>query len=42
LIQPILFKTGVYWDIAFVARLAKHFVRFWLIEHNPVGIFCRT
>jgi hypothetical protein len=42
LIQPILFETGVYWDIVFVARLLEHFVRFWLIEHNPAGTFCRT
>jgi hypothetical protein len=23
----------------FIARLLEHFVRFWLIEHNPVGSF---
>jgi len=39
LIQPILFKTAVYWAIVFVARLLEHFIRFWLIEHNPVGDF---
>jgi hypothetical protein len=39
LIQPILFKTGIYWAIVFVARLLEHFVRFWLIEHNPVADF---
>ena len=37
LIQPILFKTVVYWAIVFVARLLEHFIRFWLVEHNPVG-----
>ena len=39
LIQPILFKTAVYWVIVFVARLLEHFVRFCLVEHNPVGDF---
>jgi hypothetical protein len=39
LIQPILFKTVVYWAIVFVARLLEHFVRFWLIEHHPIGDF---
>jgi hypothetical protein len=37
--QPILFKTLVYWVVVFIARLLEHFVRFWLIEHNPVGSF---
>jgi hypothetical protein len=37
LIRPILFKTVVYWAVVFVARLLEHFVRFWLIEHNPPG-----
>jgi hypothetical protein len=39
LIQPILFKTFVYWAIVFVARLLEAFVHFWLIDHNPVGGF---
>ena len=39
LIQPILFKTLVYWAIVFLARLLEAFVRFWLIEHNPAGGF---
>ena len=39
LIQPILLKTVVYWAIVFVARLLEHFVRFCLVEHNPVGSF---
>ncbi len=39
LIQPILFKTLVYWAIVFVARVLEHFVRFWLVEHNPVSGF---
>ncbi len=32
LIQPILFKTVVYWAVVFIARLLEHFVRFWLSE----------
>jgi hypothetical protein len=39
LIQPILFKTAVYWAVVFVARLLEHFVRFCLIEGNPLGDF---
>jgi hypothetical protein len=39
LIQPILFKTTIYWAVVFVARLLEHFVRFWLIEGNPLGDF---
>jgi len=39
LIEPILFKTVVYWAIVFVARLIEHFVRFCLVEHHPVGSF---
>lgn len=39
LIQPILFKTVFYWAIVFIARLLEHFIRFWLIEHNPVSDF---
>jgi len=39
LIRPILFKTVFYWAIVFIARLLEHFIRFWLIEHNPVGEF---
>ncbi len=39
LIEPILFKTVVYWAIVFVARLLEHFVRFCLVEHHPVGSF---
>jgi hypothetical protein len=39
LILPILFKTAVYWVIVFLARMLEHFVRFSLIEHNPVGDF---
>ena len=36
---PILFKTGFYWAVVFVARLLEHFIRFWLVEHNPPGSF---
>src|SRR5271166_2872812 len=39
LIQPILFKTFVYWAIVFIARLLEAFVHFWLIDHNPAGAF---
>jgi hypothetical protein len=39
LILPILFKTVVYWVIVFLARLLEHFVRFCLVEHNPIGEF---
>jgi hypothetical protein len=39
LIQPILFKALVYWAVVFVARLLEHFIRFSLVEHNPVSEF---
>ena len=39
LIQPILFKTAIYWAVVFLARLLEHFVRFWLIEGNPASSF---
>src|SRR5215470_663502 len=39
LIQPILFKTVFYWAVVFIARLLEHFIRFWLIEHNPAASF---
>ena len=39
LIRPILFKSVFYWAVVFVARLLEHFIRFWLIEHNPLGSF---
>jgi len=39
LIRPILFKTVFYWAIVFVARLLEHWIRFWLIEHHPLGTF---
>jgi hypothetical protein len=34
LIQPILFKTVLYWAIVFLARLLERFVHFSVIEHN--------
>jgi hypothetical protein len=37
LLWPILFKTVFYWAVVFIFRLAEHFVRFWLVEHNAVG-----
>lgn len=39
LLQPILFKTLVYWAFVFIARLLEAFIRFWLIEHNPLRDF---
>jgi hypothetical protein len=39
LIQPILFKTAVYWVAVFIARMIEHLIRFCLIEHNPVKAF---
>jgi hypothetical protein len=36
LIQPILFKTAVYWVAVFVARLAERFVYFAVVDgHRP-------
>jgi hypothetical protein len=39
LIRPILFKTVFYWVAVFVARLLEHWIRFWLVEHHPLGTF---
>jgi hypothetical protein len=39
LIRPILFKTVFYWAIVFIARLLEHFIKFWLVEHHPLGSF---
>jgi hypothetical protein len=39
LIRPILFKTVFYWAVVLVARLLEHWIRFWLIEHHPLGTF---
>jgi hypothetical protein len=39
LIRPILFKTVFYWAVVFVARLLEHWIRFWLVEHHPLGTF---
>jgi hypothetical protein len=39
LIQPILFKTTVYWAVGSVIHLLEHFVEFSLIDHNPIGSF---
>jgi hypothetical protein len=39
LIRPILYKTVFYWAIVFVARLLEHWIRFWLVEHHPLGTF---
>jgi len=39
LIQPILFKTAVYWVAVFFARLAERFVHFSVVEGNRPGDF---
>jgi hypothetical protein len=39
LIEPILFKTTVYWVAVFFARLAERFVRFSLIDGNRPSDF---
>jgi len=39
LVRPILIKTAFYWAVVFVARLLEHWVRFWLVEHHPLGTF---
>ena len=39
LIRPILFKTVFYWAIVFVARLIEHWIKYWLVEHHPLGTF---
>jgi hypothetical protein len=39
LLWPILFKTVFYWAVVFIARLLEHFIRFWLVEHNPASRF---
>jgi hypothetical protein len=39
LIRPILFKTVFYWAAVFVARLLEHWIKYWLVEHHPLGTF---
>src|SRR3974390_1482581 len=39
LIRPILFKAAFYWAVVLVARLLEHWIRFWLVEHHPLGTF---
>jgi len=39
LIQPILFKTAVYWVAVFFARLAERFVHFSVVDGKPPGDF---
>jgi len=39
LIRPILFKAAFYWAFVLVARLLEHWIRFWLVEHHPLGTF---
>jgi hypothetical protein len=38
LLQPILFKTSVYWVAVFFARLTERFVHF-VVDGNPPGAF---
>jgi hypothetical protein len=39
LLRPILFKTAFYWAVVFVARLLEHWIRYWIVEHHPLGTF---
>jgi len=39
LIQPILFKTAVYWVAVFFARLAERFVHYSVVDGNRPGDF---
>jgi hypothetical protein len=39
LIQPILFKTSVYWVIVFLVRVLERFVRFTVAAGNPPAEF---
>src|SRR5215470_806685 len=39
LIQPILFKTCVYWIVVFLFRLLERFVHFSILEGHPPGEF---
>jgi hypothetical protein len=39
LIQPILFKTAMYWIIVFLFRLLERFMHFAIFERNPPGEF---
>jgi hypothetical protein len=34
-----LVQVGFYWGVVFVARLLEHWIRFWLVEHHPLGTF---
>jgi hypothetical protein len=39
LIRPILFKALFYWAAVFIARLLEHWIKYWLVEHHPLGTF---
>jgi hypothetical protein len=39
LLQPILFKTAVYWVAVFLARLAERFVHFSVVDGHRPGDF---
>jgi hypothetical protein len=39
LLQPILFKTCVYWIVVFIARLLERFVHFSIVEGHPPSEF---
>jgi len=39
LLQPILFKTAIYWVAVFLARLIERFVHFTLVDGGRLGDF---
>lgn len=39
LIQPILYKTAIYWVVVFLVRLLERFVHFSIMERNPPSDF---
>jgi hypothetical protein len=39
LVQPILFKTAVYWAFVFIARLLEGYIHYMIDERRMVGFF---
>jgi hypothetical protein len=39
LLQPILFKTAIYWVAVFLARLMERFIHFTLVDGGHIGDF---
>jgi len=39
LLQPILFKTAVYWVAVFLARILERFIHFTLVDGGRIGDF---